>query len=86
MKLKLFWRKDCRKCQPAKIVCKDLEGNGFEVEYYDVDTVDGMAEAAFYEVISTPTTIVVDERGNEIASWRGEVPDTRAIIGLQAKG
>jgi thioredoxin-related protein len=85
MKLKLFWRKECKKCQPAKMACKYLEENGFEVEYYDIDTVNGMAEAAFYEVISTPTAIVVDERGNEIASWRGEVPDTKIIMGLKGK-
>ena len=32
--------------QAAKAVCAQLEGDGFAVEYFDVDTVEGMAEAA----------------------------------------
>jgi thioredoxin-related protein len=80
MKLKLFWRNDCRKCIPAKAICAQLEGDGFAVEYFDIDTVEGMAEAAFYQVASTPTAIVVDEEGKEMTSWRGDFPDRGAVI------
>jgi hypothetical protein len=80
MKLKLFWRRDCARCPPAKAICTRLEGDGFIVEYFDTDTVDGMAEAAFYEVASTPTAIAVDEGGNEVMSWRGEVPDAERAM------
>jgi len=79
-KLKLFWRGDCRKCGPAKAICAKLEGDGFAVEYYDVESVDGMAEAAFYQVASTPTAIIVDEDGNETASWRGDLPDGVTVM------
>lgn len=41
---------------------------------YDVESVDGLAEASFYEVISTPSIIILDEKDNEIASFRGKVP------------
>jgi len=85
MKLKLLWRKECKMCTPAKTACARLEKEGIEVEYFDVDTVEGMAEAAFYEVSSTPTTIVVDRRGNEVASWRGEAPEVEAILRLQGR-
>ena len=63
-KLKFFWRGDCRKCGHAKATCAKLEGDGYEVEYFDVETVDGMAEAAFYQVASTPTAVIVDQDGN----------------------
>ena len=79
-KLKLFWREDCRKCGPAKATCAKLEGDGYEVEYFDVETVDGMAEAAFYQVASTPTAVIVDGDGNETASWRGDLPDAATVI------
>lgn len=79
-KLKLFWREDCGRCGPAKAICAKLEGDGFAVEYYDVESVDGMAEAAFYQVASTPTAIIVDEDGNEAASWRGDLPDAATVM------
>ena len=79
-RLKLFWREDCGRCGPAKAICAKLEGDGFAVEYYDVESVDGMAEAAFYQVASTPTAIIVDEDGNEAASWRGDLPDAATVM------
>lgn len=79
MKLKLFWRNDCRKCIPAKAICSKLEVDGLDVEYFNIDTVDGMAEAAFYQVASTPTAIVIDEEGNETISWRGDFPDIGTV-------
>ena len=33
-----------------------------------------MTEAAFHEVLSTPTMIVVDDEENELAAWRGDPP------------
>ncbi|MCL4499436.1 MAG: hypothetical protein M1335_04230 [Chloroflexi bacterium] len=44
------------------------------VEYHDVDEVDGLAEAAFYGILATPTIVVCDAGGREIASWREGVP------------
>jgi thioredoxin-related protein len=71
VKIKFFFKKDCPKCPAAKeVVSKFNEW----VESYDLDTVDGLAEGAFMQVMSTPTTIVVDEQGREIRSWRGTVP------------
>ncbi|MBO3802266.1 MAG: thioredoxin family protein [Candidatus Brockarchaeota archaeon] len=86
MKVKLFYREECGKCPPAKEACARLEERGIKVEYFDVDTVEGMAEAAFYEVAATPTAIVVDEGGKEVASWRGRAPDEEAVVKLQGRG
>ncbi|MHB0975979.1 MAG: thioredoxin domain-containing protein [Candidatus Aquicultorales bacterium] len=44
------------------------------VEFYNVDEVDGLAEAAFFGVLATPTIIVTDGAGKERASWRDGVP------------
>jgi len=81
MKLKVFTKKDCPNCPPAKEVAQQLEAEGVTVEYYDVDEVDGMTEGSFYMVMATPTTILVDDHGKEIESWRGKPPDAIKVKG-----
>lgn len=68
--IKLFVKDDCPKCPAAKHACEGLIG----VEVYDLSEVDGLAEAAFHNVMSTPTVLVVDAGGSEVAAWRGEAP------------
>lgn len=75
MQIKLFVKEDCPRCPAAKNALRDFDG----LEVFDVGEVDGLAEAAFYSVLATPSCIVVDANGNELASWRGEVPDRDAI-------
>jgi len=79
MKLKLFTKKDCPNCPAAKKVAKELQEGGVPVEYYDVETIDGMTEGSFYMVMTTPTAVLVDESGKEIDSWRGQPPDSEKI-------
>lgn len=71
MRIKVFVKSDCPRCPAAKHAVDGLDG----VEIYDVGDMDGLAEAAFHSVLSTPTVLVVDTGGAEIASWRGEAPD-----------
>lgn len=84
MKIKLFTKTDCPKCPLAKELCKELE-NDIEVEYWNVDERDGLAEGSFYEVMSTPTIVIVnDER--EVRSFRGEVPDKEEVLKILQNG
>lgn len=75
MRIKLFVKDNCPRCPAAKHACDGIDG----VEMYDVGDVDGLAEAAFHGVMATPTVLVVDTTGAEIASWRGEAPDRLAL-------
>jgi hypothetical protein len=68
--LKVFVKQDCQKCPAAK----ELASRFQDTELFDVEQVDGLAEAAFYSVLCTPSIIVVDERGSEIHAWRCSVP------------
>lgn len=70
MKIKLFTKKDCPRCPEARAVTAGLE----DLELYDIEEVDGLTEAAFYGVLSTPSIVLVNDAGKEVASWRGEVP------------
>jgi len=69
MRIKLFVKDSCPRCPEAKHACE-----GLDVEVYDLSEVDGLAEAAFHNVMATPTVLVVDSGGSEIAAWRGEAP------------
>ena len=75
-KVKVFWKNECPKCPAAKAL---VSGSG-NTELFNLDEVDGMAEGAFYGVLSTPSIIVTDSEGRELAAWRGEVPSKKDIV------
>lgn len=80
MQIKLFVKDNCPRCPAAKRAC-----DGLDVEVYDVGDMDGLAEAAFHGVLATPTVLVLDTNGNEIAGWRGEAPESSALRQLVAQ-
>lgn len=86
MLVKLFTKPNCQKCFPAKNLCTSLESEGVVVKRYDLDTVDGMAEGALYEVELTPTLIIVNEKDDEIKSWRGAVPKKEEVLAVLKQG
>lgn len=79
MKLKIFWQEDCPRCPAAKELGKELEAEGVEVRYYNIKTLEGLAEASFYSVLSTPGIIVVSDDEEEVAGWRGVTPSKEEI-------
>jgi len=80
MEVKLFIKEDCPRCPAAKRACEGVQN----VEIYDVASIDGLAEASFYNVMATPSVLVLDSSGKEIAAWRGEAPDRAEIHAIMA--
>jgi len=80
MTVKIFWQDKCPNCPAAKKVGKELEEKGISVEYCDIQSIDGMSEALFYNILASPSIVVSDGNG-EIASWRGNVPTAKEILG-----
>lgn len=78
MKIKIFWQKNCPYCPAAKNVGRQLEKE-ITVQYFDIDTIDGLAEASYYNITTTPSTVIVDNEDNEIKIWRGNTPDLEKI-------
>lgn len=60
----LYTRKTCPNCPPVKNFMKDMEMPGRTV---DVDTKEGLAEAAKNGVFATPTVIFYNNAGIETA-------------------
>jgi len=80
-KILLFTKKDCPRCPEAKEVVKAIAGEvGIEVKEYDVESIEGLAEAAYYMVLSTPSVIVVNENGEELSAWRGKALKKEELI------
>ena len=82
-RIKFFWKKGCTKCPEAKILSKKLIENGYNVEDFDVETIEGLAESSMYMVMSTPTFIIT-ENGEELKAWRGNIPEIIEIEGAIA--
>ncbi len=79
MLVKVFIQKGCPKCPKAKKIAKRLEEEKIPVCCFDIQTVDGLAESQFYQILSTPSIVIVDKNDKEVASFRGEVPSITEI-------
>ena len=80
--IKIFTKAECPKCPAAKEIGGILQQEGLQVNYYDLETPNGLAEAAFYSVLSTPTIIIEDEDEKFLAGWRGSTPTLQEIQGV----
>ncbi|MGQ9509110.1 MAG: thioredoxin family protein [Thermodesulfobacteriota bacterium] len=77
--IRIFTKANCPKCPAAKEIAQELKREGFKVVYYDLDTIEGLAEASFRSILSTPSLVIEDEEEKEIASWRGVVPSLQEL-------
>ena len=78
IKLKIFWKKDCPLCPNAKNIGKMVEDK-IEVQYCNIDSVEGLSEACMLNVLSTPTIVMLDNNNKEIEAWRGIIPELDEI-------
>ncbi len=83
MKLKIFTKLDCPNCPAAKEIGKQLENKGANIEWLDLDKEEGLSEAVYFDVLSTPSFIIVDESDAEVKAWRGG--DLPSIEELQSE-
>lgn len=77
--VKIFLKAKCPKCPAVKEMGMTLKQEGIPVNQYDLDTLDGLAEASFYSILSTPSIIIEDDEEREVISWRGEVPTLQEV-------
>jgi len=77
--VKIFTKAKCPKCPAAKEIGAELKKEGIPVHQYDLDTIDGLAEASFYGILSTPSILIEDGEEKEVASWRGAAPTLQEV-------
>ncbi len=84
MKIKIFGKDNCGKCQSTKNKIKFLLAklemeDKVDVYFHNLDTVDGLAEGAFHDVSDALPTTIIEKSDEVIARWDGEVPLTENI-------
>ncbi len=83
VKVKIFGKVKCAKCQTAKnkfshFIEKWHYNDIVSMDFFDMDTVEGMAEGAYYDVLKIPTTIIEND-DLTAARWEGEVPKSEEV-------
>jgi thioredoxin-like negative regulator of GroEL len=78
MKVDVFGKQGCALCQTTKNkISHFIEKWGcagkVNLRFVDLETVDGLAEGAFFDVSDVPTTIV-HKSGETLARWDGVIP------------
>lgn len=73
MKVLIFGIPDCPLCKGARAKLEHFLkkwncGERVKLIYYDMETVEGLAEAGYYEVSQVPT-IVIEEDDRELIRW-----------------
>jgi len=80
--VKIFYKDDCPMCPMAKKLKESLIEKDVGVVDFNVETVEGLAEATFYHVKAVPTVLVEDEKENWLGEWRGNVPHIEEVLTL----
>ncbi|MBI5554877.1 MAG: hypothetical protein HY920_03360 [Elusimicrobia bacterium] len=81
VKIKVFGKTTCAACQAVKEKFNfflnhwDLSSQA-EIVYFDLDTVDGLSQGAYYDALDFPTTIL-EKDGQELARWKKTVPTSQ---------
>ena len=86
MEIDIFGKDDCVKCEEAKKSITAVLSDGkltdkVPLNYFDMESVDGMAEGAFNDVLKIPTVIIKHD-GNKIRRWDGDVPASAEVVKL----
>lgn len=79
----VFGKNECAKCRTTKakithFLSRWKLDKQVRVIFHDLDTVDGMAEGAFYDVNDLPVTIIM-ARGRSVARWDGRIPNSNEV-------
>ncbi len=72
--VQIFTSSACPRCPAAKDLAGRLKEKGVSVRAHDVGTAEGLAEAVFHRVLTTPAILIIEE-DSAIAAWRGGVPE-----------
>lgn len=83
MKVKIFGKAGCAKCETTKnkfnhLLKKWNHVNNISLDFFDTDTVEGMAEGAYYDVLKIPTTVIENDEIT-IGRWEGDVPNSEDV-------
>lgn len=89
MKLLIFGKSTCEVCHKVKNKLEYFAKNEFSIpiEYFDVDTVEGMAQSAFWGISEIPTVILLQDK-IEVKRWEQSAPlfsELKTLLGTDSR-
>jgi len=80
MTVLFFGKAGCAKCESTKRKLNHLFEkwqlrDNVQLVEYDLDTVDGLAEASFNDVVATPV-VIINNDAEHLARWDGVIPQS----------
>jgi len=80
----VFGKSGCARCKSTRdklghLIRKAGRADEVSLRYHDMETIDGMAEGAFNDVTTVPTTILRSEAGEAVARWDGRLPPSAEV-------
>jgi hypothetical protein len=88
MRLEVFGKPECAKCRSSKEKLTHLLSKAGLTEtvplvFFDLASVEGMAEGAFNDVTDQlPTVILRCDSGEPLGRWEGKVPLSTEVLPL----
>ena len=82
--ISIFGKTGCAKCSTTKhklshfLTAWELQEQ-VSLTFHDLETVDGRAEGAFYDVATALPVVVVEKEGRQVARWDGKVPNSEEV-------
>jgi hypothetical protein len=78
-KVKIFSQEKYATYKDVREYMKFLGRENISFEYCDISTPDGLAEAAYHNILSSgrmipPCVVIINDDGEEIAFWKGIHP------------
>lgn len=87
MEVKVFGKQDCEFCKTTMKKFEtffgrwNIDRSKVKLNFFDMETVDGLAEGAFYSVVKIPASVI--KKDDEIlARWDGKVPLSEEFKGF----
>lgn len=74
MILKVFTKGEGPETRHAHELAERIEGEGFEVEYFDAEDHESTQLVELYDIYSYPAFFVTREDGTLVEQWKGSVP------------
>jgi hypothetical protein len=71
VKFKIFGKKSCEVCHNVYQKMEYFRNHWLQngaIDYYDMETIDGLAEGAYNDVYDIPT-VVLERGGKELNRW-----------------
>jgi len=84
MRFEVFGKPDCAMCRSTKdklthLLAKGQAAGSIGLSFVDMNSIQGRAEGAFYDVRLVPTTLLWSDDEEPLARWEGCIPPSAEI-------